>query len=1348
MFLALLPAIGLAEPLRSGGKDTSYINYIQNKGQWNNKVLFQGDFRGGRVFLEHSSFMYLFYPAGGLGQHHAHEKKTADSSLSFHAVRMEFDGADPNHPIATQNTCPFYHNYFQGNDPRKWASNVPLYNVVLHKNMYPGIDVKVFGRGNNLRYDFIVSPGADPSAISLKFTGQDRLWLRNGKVMMLTSVGEIIQEAPYAYQLAGGREKPVPCEYVLKENKIAISITGPYDHSLPLIIDPTIVFSTYTGSGSDNWGMSASFDHLGNAYTAGIVDGPLYPITTGAFQTNYSGGYWDIALSKFDPIGASLIFSTYLGGSSVEMPQSITVDHNNCLIVLGRTYSTDFPVVNGCFSTFNSGGTDIIVTKFNPSGTSLLASTYIGGSGNDGINITDHTTRGSLKHNYSDDARGAVHVDELDNIYVAATTASTNFPVTAGCVQPLSGGAQDACVFKFNPSLTTLLFSTYLGGSANDAGYNLAIDSQNNIYVTGGTESTNFPVTPGVLHTSYQGNIDGFVTHLSSSGNVLLQSTYIGTNAYEQSYFVQTDKNNNVYLFGQCSGNYPITAGTYSVANSGQFLHKIDPTLSATFFSTEFGSGSGYPDIVPSAFLVDNCQHLYISGWGGTINNITSSTSGLPVTINAFQDSTDGNDFYFAAFKKDVTALQYATFFGGAKSAEHVDGGTSCFDKTGMCYQAICASCGGLQDMPTTPGAWSGVNSSNNCNTGLVKFQMNLLNTLARANLSVPSRTGCAPFTVGFMNYSANAVDYYWDFGDGNSSTAVNPSHTYFAAGTYTVLLIAKDSTTCNMIDTTSLILTVLSPGPIVPQIAPGKICKGKSISLNINYPSAASYSWQPAGSLSNSTIQSPLAFPLASTIYTLTLTDSLCNVAETRTVLVEVMTNTTLIVPSHSTSCHFEALVLSTNTVFASYYWGSGKTSPTLSLSPFAAGLYTVSTVDFFGCQGFDSLRIFRPVPIAPASQKICEGGTAQLLAPFGAYQYSWQPGQHLSNPWVFNPTASPLSTVIYTLSILNGTCLSSNTQTLTVELNPKVQIVNTRVDFCTLDTVTLKTDKPFVSYAWSTSDSGPTIKIISSGLYSVVVTNDNGCSASDSMRVKIYPPMNVSSSVNTICQGQGMQLFAPTGNYTYRWHPSSFLSSASISNPVANPPSSVVYTLILSNGICISSVHHSLIVNPSPLLKLNLNKTLLIPGESVGLAATSTSQCTWYPGYGLSCVECSAPIASPDESTTYYCYTENQFGCASSASVLVEVMPTFYIPNTFTPNSDGLNELFRPAFSGYIELSMNIFNRWGELIYSTNALDGGWDGYFKGKPAELGAYVYRIIATDYKHQKIERTGPLILLR
>ena len=397
--------------------------------------------------------------------------------------------------------------------------------------------------------------------------------------------------------------------------------------------------------------------------------------------------------------------------------------------------------------------------------------------------------------------------------------------------QTTLSGTQDAVVFKMNSTLTSLLYSTYLGGTDEDAGYVLAFDtSQASFYVAGGTQSANFPSTPGTIHPTFQGNADGFIIKfLNSPPYTIQKGTFIGTSNYDQIYGVQVDANNDVYVMGQSIGGlFPVSPGVYSNPNSTQFVMKMDKNLSTTIFSTVFGNGiSSQTNISPVAFLVDTCQNIYISGFGGNLhltnfqgNTVPASLgecTNMPITPGAAQSTTDGFDFYFIVFNKNAVSLLYATYMGLPGVDEHVDGGTSRFDKHGIVYQAICAGCGG-QGFPTTPGVWSTTNNSSNCNEVALKiaFQFGPVNAIANAGANT---SGCAPFTVQFQNNSSNAVSYLWNFGDGSpTTTATAPTHTFTNPGHYTVKLVAKNANACTKTSDSVFITIIVDTGMITAQ--------------------------------------------------------------------------------------------------------------------------------------------------------------------------------------------------------------------------------------------------------------------------------------------------------------------------------------------------------------------------------------------------------------------------------------------------------------------------------------------------------------------------------------------------
>jgi gliding motility-associated-like protein len=1079
----LLPAQNRGIPVKNN--EAPSLKFEENKNQFDSHILYQADpARGSRIYLEKNSFTYLFWNPEQIEQ--MHHPKNADVqsdrnvTVNFHAIRSEFIGANPDPYVTAQYPASYYKNYFVGNDEKKWASGVQLYDEVNYAELYPSIDLRVYSKNAHVEYDLIVNDNGDAGLIQLKYSGADKIYLDNGDLVIKTSLGDITEQKPQAYQVIDGNQVAVRCKFSLDKNIVSFIFPDGYDHSVPLIIDPTLIVSTFSGSTSDNWGYTATYDAAGNIYSGGIATALGYPVTTGAFQTTFGGGGsggnfypFDISLTKYDPTGSSLLFSTYLGGSDNEQPQSIVVDNANELCVIGRTYSMNFPVTAGAYDNSYNGGADIIVTKFNPTGTALIGSTYIGGSGEDGVNINaDFYTWNSLKFNYGDDGRSDINADNSGNVYIASNTQSNNFPVTGGAFQTtFGGGLQDGVVFKLNNTLSSLVFSTYLGGSSDDAAYSIGLNASNEIYVSGGTASGNFPTTPGAFHTSYQGGMaDGYVVHFDPSGSALLNGSFIGTSAYDQAYFVQLDQANNIYLYGQTSGNYPISGGVYSNANSGQFIQKLDASMSSSVYSTRFGSGSGAPDISPSAFLIDTCENIYCSGWGGQCIPFgsTGTTFGLPVSSGAFQSSTDGCDFYFFVLKKNAVSLWYATYFGGGNnSEEHVDGGTSRFDKRGVIYQSVCAGCGGGA-FPTTPGAWSPTNGSFNCNNAVVKLDFQLVNLSAIA-VAAPADTICVGSTMNFQNNSIGAVNYVWDFGDGSPiDTNFTPSHPYTATGTFTVTLIAIDSNSCITSDTTQILVTVISP-PIANLGNDTSICGAINMQLDAGN-AGSTYTWSTGATTQTITITAPGN-------YWVIVDNGYCT--DKDTINVQAFTGPAL--GSDTTMCSGFSLTLDAGNPGADYLWSTGDTTQTISVT--TSGTYYVTSSSGICSQSDTIIVSFVPVPVVDLGPDttLCPNTSTILDAGNPGFVYNWSTGAHTQ-------TISASGNATYSVTVVNGGCSSSdsvNVRTLSgINLGPDKNLC----DYLSIDLVA-----PYVDggiYLWSTGDTAQTISITTPGTYSLDVT------------------------------------------------------------------------------------------------------------------------------------------------------------------------------------------------------------------------------------------------------------------
>lgn len=831
---ALLPLSVMAKP------GNGALEFVANKGQWEGPFLYKAATGNGQVFLERNTFTYVIgAPENDTKIKDFKVGKSLAGVLNYHAYKMVFEGGNVNTTVSESKLQQHYYNYFIGNDQTKWKSGIHPALALDYHNMYKNVDVHIASDGDNMKYDLIVNPGADISKIRMKYVGATSLSLKAGKLVIGTTVGNVEELKPYAYQIINGERTEVACKYKLDGEIVTFSFPYGYDETQMLVIDPTVVFATFTGSSFDNWGYTATYDAAGNFYAGGVTSnasgGTGYPIlpATGAIQSTYGGGSTtsgngfpcDISISKFNATGTALVYSTYLGGNDNEQPHSLYVDASGNLVIAGRSYSANYPTTSGCYDNTYNGKGDLVVTLFNATGTALLGSTFVGGSEEDISNTTSAEFGwGGLKHNYGDDARSEVIMDNAGNVYIAACTKSSDFPTVNAIKTTLtSGDVQDGIVLKMNSSLTSLLWSTYLGGSSDDAAYVLTLDnSQTQLFVAGGTASSNFPATSGTYQGTYQGGIDGFIVRFQNGGSYALQKgTFIGRSGYDQCYGVQVDLANNVYTMGQTmGGTFPVTGGVYSNPGSSQFVMKLDNNLAANMVSTVYGSGnSAATNISPVAFLVDTCENVYISGWGGDIYSPnftpptgTGTTVGMPLSTAPnppAQATTDGADFYFIVFSKNLSALLYSTYMGRSGGVpEHVDGGTSRFDRNGVVYQAICGACGG-GTFPTTAGVYKPTNGSSNCNLVALKIAMNL--GRVKSQFSITPNKICAGQSITFTNNSSNAISYEWDFGDGSPvfTGTTPPAKTYNTAGSYIIRLIAVNSSACNVRDTAYTTLIV-----------------------------------------------------------------------------------------------------------------------------------------------------------------------------------------------------------------------------------------------------------------------------------------------------------------------------------------------------------------------------------------------------------------------------------------------------------------------------------------------------------------------------------------------------------
>ncbi len=1271
--------------------------FIENKGQWDENILFRAEIKQGNVLVTKEGITYQLFttdipskPASmpSLSPKASVEESETDEDphhknqtirYKGNVVKTYFENAqfseyEPSMPTVTT------FQYLKGKDQSKWASAKAWRQITFHE-VYDGIDLKLYFEGSQLKYDFVLNKNANPDHISIRYEGAKRLFLESGFLAIETSIGIIYEKPPFSYQLIEGKKEKVDCDFNLKENNITFKLSGNYDKKIPLIIDPELIFSTYSGSRADNFGNTATYDDAGHLYSGGIVYGDAeLPTISGPFDT-LKGGLFDAYILKYSTDGKQLLSAVYLGGSQAEFPISMIVNKKGQLAILGITGSADFPVTANAFDPdFNGGpainpfyglptdntapfrnfsrrqfpnGSDIFIALLDMDSQTMISCTYLGGDNTDGYLYTGLPN----VRNYGDQLRGEIMTDADDNIYINSHTNSDtldNVPVL-GIGYRANHGFNDALVAKFNPNLSTLEWVRFLGGVGRESGFGIRIDSAKQVYVTGGTNSSDMFGGPATgLRKTYNGNgngiglPDGYVAKISADGTQILNSTYLGTVRYDQSYFIDLDNQNEVYVFGQTQGAYPISAGVYSNLNSGQFIHKLDNNLTITRFSTVIGSGSGSPDISPTAFLVNDCRKIFISGWGGSTNEndtITSgyyepndntiygydyfpgylggSTTNMPITNDAFQKTSSGSGFYFAILQPEATSLVYATHFAASVgSREHVDGGTSRFDKKGVIYQSLCAGCGGETNFPTPiPGVWSTTNNSENCNNAAIKFDLGKVVAKFETfdSLSaIPSKYGCVPITFRIKNLSSGATNYKWEVGNGALSFKDDSIFIKFTQrGFQKITLIAFDTSICRLVDTAR---STVNAGDVKVDFVPDiKYCGLRDTIPNIKLHTPwAKVTWKPIEGLSNPTIANPTISPIGKDmIYHISVTDdTLCQKFDTLSVKMrDPNPKTKLIVMD------------------------AGKTKEQYSFCYPNEGFFTTksTTYDYIDWKE--------------------EGNLMSLKIQVDTFNHSFP-------KW---------GKIKYEVMIYDSICNKSASDFKIVTLSlPQPTFPNDTV-VCPKQAVDAKvTGENGFKYLWEPIElfSDPktdrqTFFPNTNGTAQITVTDTIGCQVFGSFNYGVFDFLEaIADKEAKYCRrkADGIEIYSAEMN-SYLWSP-----GGSTENP----------------------------------LKVNQPGLYLVTG-------TDANNC---------------PVKD-------------------SVKVIERCDPELHVPSAFSPDGDGQNDFFQVFGYDVARFDIKIFSRWGEIIYHSTDFNFNWDGKYKGQTVPIGTYPFVISysGTTFEGENLAKT-------
>ncbi len=661
------------------------FHFTENKGQLDEEVKYHLKIPEGSVFFTAERIVYqILYRKNDESQTDGFAFKKdghLENKLGLENIHLRFSGANKSVKIEGAEESEAKVNFLLGKDREKWITEARTFQKLIYRDLYPYVDLIVYGANQRIKQEYRVKIGGDIENIKILYEGAERLSINEkGQLEIKTKNGLLTEDIPESYQFVEGKKVSIECEFVIEQEGIIGFKVGEFEKDRELIIDPFLVFSTYLGGDLPNVGMDMAIDGAGNTYVAGYTSSLNFPTTAGAWDETFNDlGYSDVFVTKMNAAGTGLIYSTYIGGGYWDFGKGIAVDGSGNVYVTGSTESDNFPITAGAYDTGHNGSSDIFVTKLNPTGSGLVYSTYIGSGGWD--------------------EGECLRIDGGGNAYIAGTAGYSNFPTTTGAFDTTHNGGFDVVLVKLDPTGSSLIYSTFLGGTNNDQAYGVVIDGAGNAYITGQAGSDNFPTTLGAYDTTYNDTVgtygDVFISKLDAAGAILLYSTYLGGNYFDYGRGIAIDGGGNAFVTGYtASDDFPTTPGVHDTSfNNGTdvFVTKINSIGSKLLYSTYLG-GSGVDE--GYGIVVDGLGLVHVIG-------DTDSTD-FPTTFGAFDKSHNGDDDVFiTVFTPSGSALIYSTYIGGTKADEgralRIDGKGNAYI-TGAAYSF---------DFPTTAGAYS-----------------------------------------------------------------------------------------------------------------------------------------------------------------------------------------------------------------------------------------------------------------------------------------------------------------------------------------------------------------------------------------------------------------------------------------------------------------------------------------------------------------------------------------------------------------------------------------------------------------------------------------------------------------
>ena len=608
---------------------TRHLYFEENRGQFAPGVRYRTTYKGQQILLTSDEMIW----------------KTKEGNLAPSSLPMKLMNSNPKAFSEGLNRLSGEVNYLLA-DHR--YTHISTYSKVQYHDVYPGVNLVYYFNQQRLEYDFVLAPGADVNRIRLTFNDAGKASLdKHGDLIVRAAGGELRHHKPIAYQVINGEKREIQAQFRQAKNGEIRFEVAPYDPQQTLVIDPSLSYASYLGGSDYDIGTDIAVDSVGNIYVAGTANSLNFPISSSAYQKELKGS--DVFVTKFDPTGKTVLYSTFLGGSSTENTTGIALDANGNVCVTGSTASSDFPTTAGAHKrTINRG--DIFVAKLNSTGSDLIFSTLLGGSGNEiGYGIT---------------------TDSANNVYVTGSTTSSDFPATAGAFQStIRGGSFEAFVTKLNATGTQLIYSSFLGGNSNEEGLGIAVDSGGNAYLTGYTFSSNFPTTTGAYQAVFNGvaNLsDAFIAKVNAAGSALTYSTHLGGKANDLANGIAIDAAGNAYVTGTTIGatnDFPTTPGAFQTSYKGSnipgpvsdaFVTKLNPAGSALVYSTYLG-GNG----------ADQAFGIAVNAQGSAFITGSTSSSDFPTASEAFKIYAGAIDAFVAQLDAAGAAVPYASYLGG-----------------------------------------------------------------------------------------------------------------------------------------------------------------------------------------------------------------------------------------------------------------------------------------------------------------------------------------------------------------------------------------------------------------------------------------------------------------------------------------------------------------------------------------------------------------------------------------------------------------------------------------------------------------------------------------------------------